>query len=70
MSSHLSPSAQTLLTRRDNLAELCWRDGLPDGSPTPTADSLPGGTVLLRVEAVALTANTLTYQGSGKVVFQ
>ena len=61
MSSHLSPSAQTLLTRRDNLAELCWRDGLPDGSPTPTADSLPGGAVLLRVEAVALTANTLTY---------
>lgn len=54
-------TALTLLTRRDDLAELAWLDALPGGGGVPTAGDLPAGSVLLQVEAVALTANTLTY---------
>lgn len=50
---------RTLLTRRDNLAEICWAESLHDGAPLP--GSLPDGSALVEVEAVALTANTLTY---------
>jgi len=57
----VTTGARTLLTGRDDLAGLAWRDGLPDGAPLPAAGSLPEGAVLLQVEAVALTANTLTY---------
>ncbi len=57
----MTTRAMALLTRRDDLAQVAWREGQPDGRPLLSADSLPEGSVLLRVEAVALTANTMTY---------
>ncbi|MDQ3715088.1 MAG: DUF2855 family protein [Actinomycetota bacterium] len=57
----MSSGPRTLLTRRGNLEQISWQGGLHDGSPLPVSGSLQGGSVLVRVEAVAFTANTLTY---------
>ncbi|HEV7207970.1 MAG TPA: DUF2855 family protein [Mycobacteriales bacterium] len=57
---------RTLLTHRADLAALQWLDALPDGGLPPPWGALPTGSVLVKVEAVALTANTFTYGPLGE----